>query len=195
MKKKILILAGFVFFLFLELSAQNAYVIRNDSSYFKNWIYLLVCTDQLNTGLVKSISQFNFDSAYIQKSSVLKPLKSFGLPEEITCFEFVFDADQPYPKSYYLSSNLKTKQIYRLTGFYRNDFVYFLGFLKSKGIKLTQAYLRREVTTIERIDLICLTEAFRNRKKFQNVEASMKRDRERMRYDCLQYHYQPVFTH
>lgn len=170
-----------------KIQAQDFFVIAHDSSSVKNQCYLMVCSDQLSTGLVK-MSYLKFDSVSISNSRII-PLKTTGLDENLMFFKFIVTTHGAESLTYVFCYNQEYKEYYRIESFRNNDFYQLYEYLRNRGMKLTAGNFKKDDVRVEGVDLKCLMDIYKRKVKSGNRSLD---EADRQQFECLHYHYQPV---
>lgn len=186
MKIKIIIII-IISLIATKIQAQDFFVITHDSNSVKNQCYLMVCADQLTTGLVK-MSYLKFDSVSVSNSRII-PLKSTGLNGDLLFFKFIVTTHGTESLSYVFCYNQEYKEYYRIESFRKNDFYQLYEYLRNRGMKLTAENFKKEDVQVAGVDLLCLLEVYKRKVKAKNKSLD---DADRQQFKCLHYHYQPV---
>lgn len=172
----------------MRVYAQSP-VFFNDSNYFKVYSYLQISTDQLNSGLLKQLREIRNNDSFLDSIQITS-LKSTGLPSNLIAFKVLIQyAKEPKPFEYVFCYNEEKRQLYKLKGFYNNDFVQFFDYLKAKGYKITAAYFKKESVTVENISTECLINLYASKRN------KLLTDLDRATHECLKYNMQPVTTY
>jgi hypothetical protein len=188
--KKILIR---IFFLFLAIKSYSQHtILEKNSMFFKSTGFFEVCIDQLQTGLYKSVNDFSIDSLKIENVQLV-PLKSTGFANEFIFYKLVFK----YPLykqefAYVFCYNESGKRIFKLSGFYRNEYYSFFKCLEDKGIKISANYFIKNNLTVKDLNFLCLIEVYHSSKK---AKQDLLDKLDRSKKDCLTYNFQPITTY
>lgn len=182
-----LIIAILISIIVTKVQGQDFFVLLNDSNAAKSQCYLMVCSDQLTTGLVK-MSDFKFDSVAVNTSKII-PLKTTGLNWNLLFFKFVVKTHGAENLSYIFCYNQEYREYYKVESFRNNDFYNLFEYLQRQRMKLTEDNFKREKVYVEDVDMLCLLSLYKKKVKDKNKSVS---EADRQRFKCLRYHYQPV---
>jgi len=173
---------------FYKSNGQN-FALSINENFFKTVGYLEICTDQINTGLFSTIDEFNFNKSFID-SVKLVPLKSSGFNDAFLFFDLKIKYPyEIYEMSYSLCYTQESGRLYKLKGFYNNDFYSFFKMLHSLGNKINQKYFSKKSIFIENIDMTCLLELYKTKKNRIITETDKQIN------PCLKYNFQPVIIY
>lgn len=174
----------------MNANGQNFFVLSIDSNAIKSKCGLIICMDDLNSGIVHKVTDCNLDSTFLEKSKI-RPLKVNGLTKNILFFDF--ECINTYGSlKYTFGWNQESNTFYKIKGFYSNDYKDFFSYLKGKGMKLNKGYFEKEKVYIEGIDIICLLELYNTKAESKNNPVITEDDRRK--FECLHYHSEPIIT-
>lgn len=178
----------YLLFCFQKSNGQN-FALSYNEIYFKTTGYLEICTDQMYMGLFKKINDFNFDMTFLDSIEIV-PLKSSGFNEGFLFYKLLIKyPNEVSEMSYsfcYVQENWK---LYKLKGFFHNDFYSFFQYLQTKGYKINTKYFINNNIRIDNIDFDCLIKIYNTKKNKSTSE------REKSITPCLNYNFQPVIIH
>ncbi|HMO63579.1 MAG TPA: hypothetical protein PKA46_15975 [Ferruginibacter sp.] len=186
--KKVFFLLFVFCYSFFKAHSQTT-VFFNDSNYFKVYCYLQISTDQLNAGLLKHLKELKNNDSFLD-SIKIEGLKSTELPDGFIVFKVLVQyAKEPKPFEYIFCYNEERRQLYKIRGFYNNDFILFFDYLKTKGYKITSSYFKKKKVTIENVETECLIDLYASKRN------KLLTDLDRTTHECLKYNMQPVTTY
>ncbi len=178
-----------VLFLLLSCSLRSQVNTTANDRYLRTRAYLEVCIDQLNTGLFKSIRDFNFDTMFIDNMR-FEPLDAAGFPSNFSFYSLTIK----YPgyndyMSYSFCFEKNAGMLYKLKGFIKNDYAIFFDRLKYDKFNISKQFFRKKKLAVAGLDFSCLIEAYTQKNRSSGVPVNKPKSH------CLYYNFQPVTTY